>query len=202
MFIIRCPGFPSDSHACSLSQSLLFLTKPFASCCKLAGNSCVDEAESWNCSLYSTSLLQTSVLAATALLRSMSAPCWACRLNMDDQMWQPLRPLYGGNLWTGRSQGSDCCPLLEQMLHSTRLEKWHTAQPTALWLVYAMTSMHWHTWTTQKPSPNRCSHCYLGSDVSKWILAPVHPPLPEAPLEQQPAILMEAKDLLKAKSCL
>lgn len=75
VFIIRCPGFPSDSHACSLSQSLLFLTKPFASCCKLAGNSCVDEAESWNCSLYSTSLLQTSVLAATALLRSMSAPC-------------------------------------------------------------------------------------------------------------------------------
>lgn len=78
----------------TLSQSLLFLTKSFASCCKLAGNSCVDEAESRNCSLYSTSLLQTSVLTATALQRSMSAPCWACRLNMDDQMWLPLEQLH------------------------------------------------------------------------------------------------------------
>lgn len=61
----------------TLIQSLLFLTEPFASHCKLAGSSSVDEAESHNCSLYSTSLLQTSVQAATALQRSMSAPCWA-----------------------------------------------------------------------------------------------------------------------------
>lgn len=39
----------------------------------------------------------------------------------------------------------------------------------------------------------------LKSDVCKWILAPAHPLLPEAPLEQHPAILT---DRLKGKSCL
>lgn len=76
-----------------------------------------------------------------------------------------------------------------QMQHGARLEKWHKAQATAFWLVYSTTSMHRHTWTTQKLSPNRFGHHCLGSEVSKWILASVHLLLLEAPLEQCPATL-------------
>lgn len=122
-------------------------------------------------------------------------------MNTDDQMWQPwlVTAPYRGKLQMGRSHCRDWCPVPGQTWHSAGLEKWHTAQPTASWA--CLLSDHSPLAHLDHPEdfPNRFSHCCLRSDVSKWLLAPIHLPLPEAPLEQPLVILMEDKGLLKGK---
>lgn len=99
----------------------------------------------------------------------------------------------------GRSHCRDLVSCPWANVAQCHVEKWHTAQPTASWA--CLLSDHSPPAHLDHPEdfPNRFSHCCLRSDVSKRLLAPIHLPLPEAPLEQPLAILMEDKGLLKGK---